>query len=114
MIDGFLSSGHTTGINIKDYKMASTTIKQGIKDLNVKKAQIAKMTIKNAESYISSLVQIRGIGKEYFYIATNIIGLKKNGKNEFPYNGDVKILPGCLGVGSGMKTACLNGIQKNS
>ncbi|MFZ1705840.1 MAG: hypothetical protein WAT79_15955 [Saprospiraceae bacterium] len=112
IIDGFLSSGHTTGRNIKNYNTANNTLKQGIRELNMKKAAISKMTIKNVESYTASLIQVFDLGTDYFDRATNLIGLKKNGQKEFTSNSDIKILPECIRVGSDMKTACLNGIQR--
>ncbi len=114
MIDGFLSSGHTTGSNIKDYKMASSTLKQGIKELGTTKAQISKMVIKDVATYTATLVKIHEIGKKYFDKGTKLIGLKKDGQNNFTTNGEITIGPRCLSVRSEMKAKCLEGIQKMS
>ncbi|MFZ1560264.1 MAG: hypothetical protein WAT37_10095 [Saprospiraceae bacterium] len=114
MIDGFLSSGHTTGSNINGYKMASTSLKQGIKELNTTKVQISKMVIKDVATYTATLVKIHDIGKKYFDKGTKLIGLKKDGQNNFTTNGEITIGPNCLSVRSEMKAKCLEGIQRMS
>lgn len=113
-IDGFLSSGHTTGSNVKSYKSASATVKLGIKDLKQKKAEVSKASIKNFESYKAALTKVSNAGSEYYFKATKLIMPNTKGKGEITANGDISEFPECIRVGSSMKQACLRGIQKMS